>query len=298
MNPRFAALFTLLLTPVPALAQSAGSITMLEGSLRVIRGSSVFQVAESMQVRQGDILESGETGFAQLELLGGAIIALGPSSHLYLLRPTALKGTESAAELVLLGGWIKAETNSGTASFRYETPSLAAATGNGTLVFHTTESGCDVFVESGTASISEVSSEGYARQPRPSKAGQFFERHASKGITILARPTAGFIDSMPAAFRDTLPSRLAHFKGRPAEPKVQHAVSYGEAEPWLTMPVAWRRGFVERFESRLKDPEFRKQLEAGVNRYPEWEPILHPEKQPGQNAPSTTPDPESPRPRE
>lgn len=243
-----------------------------------------------MQVRQGDMLETGERTFAQMELAGGAIVALGPTSRLYLLRPGAAgKGGDSAAELVLLSGWFKAESGAGAATFRYETPTLAATTGNGSLVFHTNDSGSDVFVESGAATISEVTSEGHAREPKPGKWGQFFSHHGGKGVTALPRPTPAFIDGMPVAFRDTLPSRLAHFKGKPAEPKIQHAVSYAEAEPWLTMPSAWRRGFVERFQSRLQDSEFRKQLEARLNQHPEWGPILHPEKNPSENAPATVP---------
>src|SRR5262249_8418572 len=151
------------------------------------------------------------------------------------------KGGDSAAELILLRGWLKAESGGGAATFRYETPTLAALTGNGSLGFHTNESGCDLFVESGAATISEVTSEGHDREPKPAKAGQFLSHHGGKGATALPRPTPAFIDGMPVAFRDTLPSRLAHFKGKPAEPKVQHAVSYAEAETWLHMTSAWRR---------------------------------------------------------
>jgi hypothetical protein len=92
---------------------------------------------------------------------------------------------------------------------------------------------------------------------------------------------------MPQAFRDTLPSRLARFAGKSVEPKADHQVTYAEIQSWLTMPSAWRRGFVDRFEPRLRDPEFRKQLELHVAEFPEWDPILHPEKkQP--DAPSAT----------
>jgi hypothetical protein len=295
MNPRLKVLLALLLAPLPALAQSAGSVTLLEGTLRVIRGSNVLQAAESMQVRQGDILESDEKGFAQIEFTGGAILALGPASRLYLMRPSG-GGKSGESELILLSGWLKAESSAGAANFRYETTTLAAVSGNGALVFHTDESGCDVFVENGAATISEVSADGYARQPKPGKAGQFFSRHGGKSVTMLMRPTPTFIEAMPTAFRDTLPSRLAHFKGKPAEPKMLHAVSYAEVEPWLTMPAGWRRGLVERFESRLKDPEFRRQLEARVSQYPEWDPILHPEKHAPENAPAV-PNSQSPHPK-
>jgi hypothetical protein len=300
MNPLLIVLALLSLLPVPAAIQSVGSLTLLEGSLRVIRGASVLQGAEGMRLRQGDILESSDGGFAQLEFVGGAIVALGPSSRVYIFRYGVGGkggGDAAAADFVLLRGWLKAESNSATGLNRFETTSLAASTGNGVLIFHSDESGCDIFVESGSASIGEVSADGYPRQPKATKAGQFLSRHGGKSVANFSRPTPAFVDAMPQPFRDTLPSRLAHFTGKPVEPKAQHAVSYAEIEAWLTMPAAWRRGFVDRFESRLKDPEFRKQLETHLAQYPEWDPILHPEKYPPQGTAAPAPKSETSHPR-
>ena len=66
------------LLPIPAAAQDIGTITLLEGSLRIIRGTTAFQAAEGMRLRKGDFIESSNAGFAQLEFVGGAIVALGP----------------------------------------------------------------------------------------------------------------------------------------------------------------------------------------------------------------------------
>jgi hypothetical protein len=288
------------LLPIPAVGQGIGSVTLMEGSLRVVRGTTVFQAAEGMRLRQGDILENSEKGFAQLEFVGGTIVALGPASRLYIFRHGQggkAGGEANGGDLVLLSGWLKGESKAGAGSYRYESPMLAAATGNGTVIFHCDESGCDLFVESGSAAVSEVSPQGNSRQPAGAKSGQFFARRAAKDLTSLPRPNPAFVDAMPVPFRDTLPSRLAHFTGKPAEPKAEHPVSYAEIQPWLTMPSAWRKGFVDRFEPRLKDPEFRKQLEMHVAEYPEWDPILHPEKQPAQSPSTAVSSPESLHPR-
>ena len=300
MNPLGIALAFLWLLPASATVQGVGSVTLLEGSLRVIRGTSVLQGAEGMRLKQGDILESSDGGLAQLEFVGGAIVALGPSSRVYIFRHGGGGKAIDAAvavDLVLLRGWLKAESNSTAGLYRYETPSLAASTGNGVLVFHTDESGCDIFVESGLADIGELSADGYPRQAKPSKAGQFLSRHSGKTVASLSRPTPAFVDAMPQAFRDTLPSRLARFAGKPVEAKAQHAVSYAEIEAWLTMPAAWRRGFVDRFGPRLNDPEFRKQLEVHLAQYPEWDPILHPEKHPPESTAAPAPNSETSPPR-
>ena len=225
------------------------------------------------------MLESSEKGFAQLEFAGGAIVALGPLSRIYILRQS-LGGKSasgaSGAELILLSGWLKGHSDSHAGSYRYASPLLAATTGNGTVVFHRGDGACDVFVESGTAAISEVSPSGNSGKPTAGNAGQFFSSRQGKSLLNSSHPSSVFVEAMPRSFRDALPSRLAHFTGKPVEPKAQHLVSYAEIQPWLTMPSAWRKGFVDRFEPRLKDPEFRKQLESHEAEYPEWAAILHP----------------------
>lgn len=268
------------LLAVPTAAQDVGSVTLLEAPLRIIRGAALYQAGEGVRLRQGDIVETGDGGFAQLEFAGGGIVALGPASRIYILRHVAGKksgGDGAGTELVLLSGWLKGQSNVDAGAYRYESPLLAASTGNGNLVFHSGGGECDVYVESGAAMLADVSPDGNLGKPAAGKAGQFFSRRAGKGLASDSRLSATFVKEMPQAFKDALPSRMAHFSGKPAEPKAQHAVSYAEIQAWLTMPRAWRRGFVARFETRLKDPEFRKQLEAHEAEYPEWGPALHPE---------------------
>jgi len=302
MNPLGLLLASLLL-PVPAVAQGVGSVTLLEGSLRVVRGTGVLRGAEGMYVRQGDFLESSDHAIVQLEFSGGTVVALGPSSRLYIFRHAAGRSSGEAGsdspgtQLVLLSGWLKGESNSAASSLRYQTSELAGTTGNGTVVVHAYESGSDIFIESGSASIAEVTPDGSVRHPESAKAGQFFSRRAGTTVASSSRPSSAFVDAMPRAFRDTLPSRLARFAGKSVEPKIDHPVTYAEIQPWLVMPSAWRRGFVERFEPRLKDPEFRKQLELHVAEYPEWDPILHPDAQHPETPPAQVPKSESQHPR-
>jgi len=106
-------------------------------------------------------------------------------------------------------------------------------------------------------------------------------------MEITMRPNPAFVEAMPKPFRDTLPARLGHFAGKPVEPKVDHLVSYAEVESYLRMPPTWRRGIAERFQSRLKDAEFRKQVEAHIVEHPEWDKILHPESKEPAEKPSS-----------
>jgi hypothetical protein len=276
-----------LLLPSVAFAQGANRLTMLEGSLKVIRGTSVYKASEGAALHQGDMLESGpEAGFAQLELEGGAIVVLGPSTKVYLYRLPAGRGA-NVANLVLLQGWLKAESNG--SNYRYSTPLVAVATGNGAVVLHQVGESCEVTIEAGTAAIGETNAEGAWKQSSTAKAFQFVSRSAGKNITSTPRPTPAFVSAMPQAFKDTLPSRLAHFAHtKPIEPKLEHPVTFVDLQPWLALPVNWRRSFVERFTPCLKDPDFRREMDAHVAQYPEWDPVLHPEKYQKQEDQPTT----------
>jgi hypothetical protein len=277
-----------LLQPL-ALAQEIATLTLVEGPLRLIRGTSVLQGGEGVRLHTGDILETSPSGFAQAEFVGGTVAALGPSTRVFLLHFAGGGGKGGdASELVLLSGWLKGETGPNAGAYCYANPQLAATTRGGTVVMHADSAGADIYVESGAAVIAKVSPEGRLAQPDEAKGGTFLSRRAAKAVVRNPRPDAAFVDGMPRPFRDTLPSRLARFP-KAAAPKRDHEVSYAEIQPWLTMPAAWRRGFVERFQARLRDAEFRKELDAHVKDHPEWDPILHPENHP-KTAPATAED--------
>ena len=274
MTPLVLALLLFML-PHPPSGQGVAWVTLLEGSLQVIRGTTVFQGVEGMNVKPGDIIESSEGAFVQLEFVGGAVVALGPSSRLYIL-PQAAGGSSVAMDMVVLNGWLKHEAAADKESYRYRTHELAVTTNAGTVVFRSGPNACDIFVESGSASIAEVSQNGNSGPTVPAKMGQFFSRLKGAGVTNLERPSTSFLDSMPKQFRDTLPPRQARLPEKSVEPKAEHPVSYAEIEHWLMAPSAWRRGLAERFAPRLADPGFRKQIELHVRDLPDWGPVLHP----------------------
>lgn len=286
MNPLRSLLIFLLLLPLPAAAQDVGVLTLVEGSPHINRGISLLQAGEGVRLRHGDIIESSASGFVQMELSGGTVIAIGPASRLYLLSVPA-SGRGAGAELVLLSGWLKIEPSGTGSAYRCVTPLLGASTRGGTVVLHDGGDSADLFVESGSAVIGEVGQDGSWRDTGAGKAGQFFSRRANRGVATQLRPTSAFVDAMPRPFQDTLPHRASRFAGKPVEPKRDHEVSYGEIQAWLTMPRAWRRGMVRRFEPRLNDPAFRKAVDAHMQEHPEWDPILHPEKYGQKAAPAS-----------
>jgi len=261
-------LLWLVLSAVAA-AQDFATATMIEGPLKIIRGTTLLQASEGVRLRPGDIVMTSDSGFAQLEFAKGPIVALGPATQAYVLS----RAGSEATDLVMLNGWLKAESHAGAPPFRYKTPELEASTSDGTVLIHAAGGSGAIFVESGTAKVGESSARSTA-----AKSGQFFSRSGGKPVTTTARPDSAFIEGMPRAFRDTLPPRMARFAAKAPEPKREREVSYQDVQPWLTMNRAWRRGFVERFRPRINDSEFRRALDAHMSEHPEWDPVLHPEK--------------------
>jgi hypothetical protein len=264
----FIAALALLVSTI-AHSQEVGTLTLLEDTpLHVIRGISMLQGVEGMKLRPGDILETGPAAAAQaqLEFSGGAVVELGPSSQLYILGQTG-----STADLVLLSGWLKGETASG--SYRYSSALVSATTRGGNVLLHATSDSSEVFVEHGAAS---VSGGGASIPSSPDKI--FFTHKAGKALVPAERPSKDFIGEMPISFRDVLPSRLAAFATKkPPVPKSDHDVSYADVERWLMLPPAWRRGLVARFKPRLQDNAFRQAIADHIAALPDWGPALHPD---------------------
>jgi hypothetical protein len=278
----------LALLPTTTVAEELGTFTLLEGSVRVIRGTGVLRAVEGMRFESGDIVETSSPAFVQAEFASGTIAAIGPSTRVW-LHSGASKGNE----LILMSGWLKGEIGQGGGGYRFVSPLLTASSRSGAVILHAAAGMGELFVESGTASIE--GGEG-SHHSITAKAGQFLAHNASKNVAVNPRPDAAFVDAMPRAFRDTLPPRLPHFAGKkPAEPGQDHDVTYGEVEPWLKFGRTWRRSFEERFQPCLKDAEFRKEVEKNISDYPEWDRVLHPEKyqtnSPSAPAENSTPPP-------
>ena len=270
----------LLSSSAPLLSQAVGTVTMVDSELRIIRGATVFVGMQGARIHRGDMLETGARGLTQLEFGPGTVIALGPLSRLLLFSYSG-SSAETQAEFVLLSGWLKGELDPKSGSYQFDTPLLAGMIKQGSLVVHAGADLSEIFVESGSASIGQVTSGGSVSQLRGVKAGDFFARQSGKNLTTAARPAAAFVESMPTPFRDTLPSHP--LKGKASELSHGREIEYVQLRPWLLMAPRWRRELVPRFQSRLSDPRFREELAAHVQEYPEWDPVLHPEKYPGKN---------------
>ncbi|MES2116577.1 MAG: hypothetical protein V4578_15570 [Pseudomonadota bacterium] len=266
-----AALAWLLTGSCAAWAAPAASLALAEQPVRVIRAADVYQAVNGTPLQQDDIVETGAGG-AQIELDGGAIVALGPQTKLYLTTlGAASKGT---FELALLQGWVKVQTAASRATVAGE--ALQASVGGGAAVVFSRPGRDALFADSGEQLAAAVTGQGKAGAMQKVAAESYVQADAGKPLLMLPRADPQFLHDMPPPFRD----RLAPVPqpAKPVKPAAQRqrAVNFADVEAWLRCSLGVRKRFVARFRERLQDPQFRRQLDQALGHGSEWQPVLHP----------------------
>jgi hypothetical protein len=264
----------LLACPLAASAADATvTVTLLEGPATLIRGVTRYALAEGVRLQPGDILEVSEKGLAEMEFADGVALALGPKTRVLAL--SVPHGKPAPGEFYATQGTLKLAGLKQGARFRLLTPVFVLQPVEGTVVLALGNTEGSVFVETGEARLAGRSARGAA--PMRLKSGDFYTAGENKG-GVAGRPSPAFIAALPKAFLDPLPSRLARYKDRQAQPRPLEPVKYAEVETWLKAPPEIRRPMPARFHSRAADPAFRAALVENLKFHPEWDPILFPEK--------------------
>jgi hypothetical protein len=283
------ALLLLAVCDPPARAEQALPVSLADGPpFSIIRGDKLLDATKGAKIQAGDFIATQPGNFVVADFVGGAVVALGPSTRIYLLP--------EGSTFIVLRGWVKLDAHGpGEGMLRRAIGlQLGAAARQGVFVLHAAERRDEVFQESGVMTLLFRDDSG-TRTNRESKTEQFFARE--EGIlTVAPRPAAPFVADMPVPFRDALPEASVNgLKVKVAEPKVIRDVSYADIADWLTIPREWRTGFIRRFRGRLKDPAFFSAMDARLSLHPEWTLILHPPpppdepdaRPPGRNATSS-----------
>ena len=249
-------------------ATEVGTVTLVDGSARVLRGATWYRLAPGIRVEEGDIVALAERALVQLEFASGTLASLGGSGALHVGFPEA-----KLPLFVLPSGWLKLATKA--PGVRLRTPALDMTVPDAIVVVHAQPAMTELFVESGSAKLVPPAAPGADGATRDAKRGDFWTKAAAQPPDVRASPPKAFVDAMPRSYVDPLPVLAAKQKGRP-ELVVTHEITYAEALPWLAGRD--RAAFERRFAVRLKDPAFRKAAEAAIARYPLWDRQLHPEK--------------------
>jgi len=261
-------------------ADPPGTITILEGEAQIFRGMSRYVAAEGVRLAFGDIVETGDNTFMQIELGDQSTLQLGGISRA-MINGGAGK-TKPERWIYFMNGWGKV---SGTrrdpkADGLYEirAPLFELAPTTGVAVFSATPVDVRLFVERGEVRVSERQRTGNPINVAM-KLGDTYTRKASGRGTVVQDPSPEFLSKVPKNFRDTLPSRMDRFRDREVKPKEGADFGYADVELWMKAEPSIRRPFVQRWKAKaFKDPAFKAAIVTNMSSHMEWDPILFPEK--------------------
>ena len=258
-----------------AAADVAGTITILDGDVLITRGASRLRAVEGVRVQLGDIVELGDSGFAQVELVEQTVLDLGPHARVMVGGPVRLKAERT---LYALSGWFKltnARKEGNARAFGFRSPLLEIGVLPDVVVIQLKPGEAMLFAERGDLRLLERPA-GSAIGVRQ---GQTYRRQpeTTRGA-VGGSPPQQFLADLPKPFRDSLPLRADKFKGREVQPKPAPDFTYADVEPWLKSESPFRRQFIERWRVKARNPAFRSALIANLSSHPEWDPVLFPEK--------------------
>jgi hypothetical protein len=267
----------LMFSSASVLGQTVGTLTVAEGGVDLVRGTTAYTAAQGVRLQNGDMLAVGLKGQAQIEFEDGAILNLTRGSRALLL---AAQGANTEPGVALKSGWAKFTRTKAAKGkpYRYVTPLARLSTTGATGVLRMGDDTSELFIESGTGRFVELSAAGAPAGGRDVKGGEFVVRRAAQPVTVSARPSADFVKAMPGHFKDDLPAFLPRVRNKNVEPTREHEATYAEVEVWLKASLPIRRNLAERFQGRAKDGQFRSKLIENLAAHPEWDRILFPEK--------------------
>ena len=245
-------------------------VTMLDGDATLLRDGARFALAEGVRLQAGDLLVTGaNTRLLRVEFTGGLGVAFGPGSRAML---TPDLGDDMRGGVYLLSGWVKlaapAAVSGAVRSRLADTDTTGA-----TLILDVQPDAAQAFAETGPSNV-QPRAPGAPAQAL--KAGEMLTLPSGGARPVLGKGASpAFVQAMPRAFMDSLPSRLAHFSADVA-PRRLGEMSYADAQPWIDAEPSLRRVFAQRWRRLAADPQFRSGLVEGLKTHPEWTPILYP----------------------
>jgi hypothetical protein len=269
-------------TAKPPAPNFGGLVSIADGEpFAVVRGTSLNTATKGVTLSAGDMIGTGPGAFLALEMQGGSLVGIGPSTQIYFMQRSA----SDTPTLVVLKGWVKADIHTGPKSppIRVTGTRLGIQSHEAVVLLYVDERSDSIFDEQGSATL-VPRDEAASRPGKETQANQFFVREERGDVITQPRPSSDFVAKMPVAFHDPLPEHASAKLKKTVALQPVREVNYSDVQQWLNMPRDWRAGFTTRFHGRLKDPAFFAAMDASMAQHPEWQPILHPPPPPDEDA--------------
>jgi hypothetical protein len=265
-------------------ANAEWTLVQADAPVTVIHGTGKYRTNGAQRFAIDDMVETSSAGGVQIQDDAGNSTLLGHDTRAMLLRD---------GQIVLLHGWVKAlhacsapncsaafvETTGTRIELDERTAVVVAAAASDYRDANA------VFCESGTASMLAIGNPRGKPVLVRLNAQQFAARTAvdpapSPAPSAAPRPDPAFIAAMPVNFRDAVRPLPIPQAVHDASAHVMQPVSYDDIADWLNSGLAVRTqaatSFATRFQARLSDPAFRREIREHLRALPDWRPLLYP----------------------
>ena len=207
---------------------AAPTVTIVEGPGSVVSGAAAYVATPGMRLQTCDIVRTGAQAIVQLEDEDGGQILIGPDSLFVVDLPQGGEGV--VGPHFLISGWAKVTAPKRPKPLPYQinSPHFEVSTPAGVVALRVGTDGGEFFVELGDATATAASARTAVT------AGHLYARKAGSGRGALADNLKNaFVQAMPRAFRDTLPTRLAVVKANNPRPRPAPDYNPSDAQGWL-----------------------------------------------------------------
>jgi len=251
-------------------------VTILTGKATVIHALSQFDAAEGVRLSADDLVRTGKDTFLRIEYEDQSSIELGPQTQLQLNYP-AVRKKSNRPGLYVLEGWVKvgAGKPDGADKAAFAAIGMEVTDMTGVMVLRAGGAAGELFAEQGSAHWVDRD---HRAEPVTLKQGDFLIAAPGRAPRLEPRPSADFTAALPRLYRDTLPFRYNLFRDHVVVPENAGAFTYADVESWINAEPSIRRQFVSTWRRKADDPAFRAALDRDLQKHPEWDPVLHPEK--------------------
>ena len=217
-----------------ASAEVPAWLTIVDGSGTIVSRGERHAAVPGMRVGHCDIVSTDARSMIQIETGDGTRVEVGPGSKL-LAQTSVPADAAGPTQHFLLDGWVKVTLAAGRTHrpLRVNTRFSDLLLNSGVAVLNAGRDRVRLFAEQGD--VVALDSGDPAAGRHKVAAGRLFVRGSGRG-EITQRASAAFLADMPAAFRDTVPSRLAQVGTRASQARAGTPARLADLLDWYSAP--------------------------------------------------------------
>lgn len=240
-------------------ATSIGVITDIEGDVKLLRGDSYFAVDNGVELFQSDALETGENSKAQIDMVDGTNLLVGPGTRIRLGEYQVAEDNRVTSAVVdVISGWMRfavAKLND-LGNYDIDTPTMTIGVRGTEGVIEAGDDKSGLFLEEGKVELFEVAENDSAAVAAPLAvgAGQYAEHLRGQRMQRQEMRRAIMRERLPLRMRIRLARRAQLLQRRGVTPRMLRVAHRQETARFLWRnPQArkkLRRFLQERAEKR------------------------------------------------